>query len=124
MAGDTRRKAWAKKLGLSEQQVRTAISHLQSTNEITIRATNKFSVIHVVKWEFWQINGGLATNEATNAMFEIQPTSNQQVTTSKESKNIRINNHSSKRIQDMTAEEKDAFLERARARFNKTIYQG
>ena len=116
------RKAWAKELGLSEQQIRTAISHLQSTNEITITSTNKFSVIHVVKWEFWQINDGLPTNESTNDMFPNQPTINQQVTTSKESKKV-INkkNHSSrwdgKRTQDMTREEKDAFLANARARF-------
>ena len=82
------RKKWAKELGLSEQQVRTAISHLQSTNEITIRATNKFSVIHVEKWAFWQINDGLSTNKATNSVHQNQPTINQQVTTSKESKKV------------------------------------
>lgn len=83
------RKAWAEKLGLSEQQVRTAISHLQSTNEITTRATNKFTVIHVEKWELWQIENGVSTNEATNQKNEIQPTSNQQLTTPKESKKVR-----------------------------------
>ena len=89
------RKSWAKILGLSEQQIRTAISHLQSTNEITTRATNQFTVIHVVKWEFWQIENGLPTNEATNEIFENQPTSNQRVTTPKESKKVRNkrNNH-------------------------------
>ena len=39
----------------------------------------------------------------------------------------KLNNHSTRwnemRIQDMTIEEKDEFLARARARFNKTIYQ-
>lgn len=83
------RKKWAKELGLTEQQVRTAISHLQSTNEITITSTNKFSIVHVVKWEFWQIEGGLSTNTLTNKMSHKQPTNNQQITTSKESKNIR-----------------------------------
>lgn len=82
------RKAWAKQLGLSEQQVRTAISHLQSTNEITTRATNKFTVITVVNWESWQIKEGKATKRATNKQPTSQPTSNQQATTSKESKNI------------------------------------
>ena len=82
------RKKWAKELGLSEQQIRTAISHLQSTNEITIRATNKFSVIHVEKWEFWQMEEGKSTNESTNNSTRNQPTSNQQVTTYKESKKV------------------------------------
>ena len=83
------RRKWAEELGLSEQQIRTAISHLQSTNEITITSTNKFSIIHVVKWEFWQIDEGLPTNKSTNETSKIQPTSNQQVTTSKESKKVR-----------------------------------
>lgn len=87
------RKKWAKELGLSEQNVRTALSHLQSTNEITIVSTNKFSVIHVVKWEFWQISNGLLTNESTSHLNQIQPTTNQQLTTSKEIKNIRNNNY-------------------------------
>ena len=83
------RKKWSKELGISEQSIRTALSHLQSTNEITITSTNKFSIIHVVKWEFWQMGGGLSTNESTNELNENQPTTNQQLTTSKESKNIR-----------------------------------
>jgi hypothetical protein len=123
------RKAWAKELGLSEQQIRTAISHLQSTNEITITSTNKFSVIHVVNWESWQIKDGLSTNTSTNAVFGNQPTTNQQLTTSKESKKV-INkkNHSSsgigKKTQDMTNEEKDEFLARARSKFNRTLAKG
>lgn len=82
------RKEWAKKLGLSEQQVRTAISHLRATNEITTRATNKFTIITVVNWESWQIEEGKATKRTTNKQPTSQPTSNQQVTTSKEYKNI------------------------------------
>ena len=82
------RKKWAKELGLSERQVRTALSHLQSTNEITIKATNKFSVITLVKWEFWQIEEGKATNRTTNKKSNERPTTDQQPTTSKESKNI------------------------------------
>lgn len=82
------RKQWAEDLGLSEQQVRTALNHLKSTNEITIRATNKFSVVKVEKWAFWQIEEGGATNKSTNKLTNKQPTTNQQVTTSKESKKV------------------------------------
>ena len=83
------RKQWSEDLGLSEQQVRTALSHLKSTNEITMRATNKFSIIKVEKWAFWQIEEGGATNKITNNLTNKQPTSNQQVTTSKESKKVK-----------------------------------
>ena len=83
------RKKWAKDLGLTEQQVRTAINHLKSTNEITIRATNKFSVITVEKWAFWQIEEGGATTKSTNKSTTNQPTTNQQLTTYKESKKVK-----------------------------------
>ena len=83
------RKQWSEDLGLSEQQVRTALNHLKSTNEITMRATNKFSIIKVEKWAFWQIEEGGATNRITNNLTNKQPTSNQQVTTSKESKKVK-----------------------------------
>lgn len=83
------RKKWAKELGLSERQIRTALEHLKSTNEITIKSTNKFSVISVVKWEFWQIEEGKVTTKSTNKESNERPTTDQQPTTSKESKNIR-----------------------------------
>lgn len=48
------RKKLSKDLGLSEQEIRTALNHLKSTNEITIKPTNKFSVITIVNWEKFQ----------------------------------------------------------------------
>lgn len=79
------RKKWAKDLGLSEQEVRTAIKHLKATGEITTKATSQFTIIHLEKWEVWQIEEGKATKRKTNE----QPTSNQRATTSKESKKVR-----------------------------------
>ena len=82
------RKKWAKDLGLSERQVRTAIEHLKSTNEITTKSTNQFTVITVVKWAFWQIEEGVSTNDVTNQKTNERPTSDQRATTYKESKNV------------------------------------
>lgn len=79
------RKKWAKELKLSEQEIRTAMNHLKATGEITTQATNKFTIVHLEKWEFWQIEEGKTTKKSTND----QPTTNQQLTTSKESKNIK-----------------------------------
>ena len=75
--------AWSEELGLSVRQLRTAISHLKSTNEIRVRATNRFSVITVVKWEFWQIEEGVATTQRQAK----RQASDKQATTSKEYKN-------------------------------------
>lgn len=73
----------AKRLGLSVQQVRTALAHLQSTGEITIKSTNQFSVATLENWAKYQIFDGEATNE--------QQTSNKRITTPKERKKERIN---------------------------------
>lgn len=79
--------AWADQLGLSVRQIRTAIDHLKSTNEIRVRATNRFSIITVVKWEFWQIEEGHSDKRTTRRATNDRQTSDKQATTSKESKN-------------------------------------
>lgn len=65
----TGRKVLAEELKISEQAIRTSLKHLESTNEIAIKSTNKFSIISICKYEDYQ---GL--QPAT------QPTNNQQVT--------------------------------------------
>ena len=52
----------AKELKLSVRSVRTALSHLQSTNEVTIETTAKYSIITVKNYGLYQS----ATNAATN----------------------------------------------------------
>ena len=82
----TGRKKLAEELGMSEQQIRTAIKHLISTNEITISATNKYSVITIVNYELYQQVNQQNNQQLTNN----QPTTNQQLTTIEEYKNNRI----------------------------------
>jgi hypothetical protein len=79
----TGRKALAKETGLSEQQVRTSLDKLKSTNEITIKSTKASSVITVVAWDSHQQDNQQDNQQVTNE----QPTSNQQVTTNKNVKN-------------------------------------
>lgn len=50
----TGRRSLSNETGLSEQEVRTALSNLQLTNEITIKSTNKYSIISIVCWESYQ----------------------------------------------------------------------
>ncbi len=70
----------AKDLVLSRQQVRTAINKLKSTNEITTKATNQFTVVTLVKWEEFQSNDEIATNKLTDKATNEQPTDNQRIT--------------------------------------------
>ena len=80
----TGRDVLAKQTKLSVQQIRTALSKLKLTNEITIETSSQGTVIQIVNYKKYQ----LLTNEIT----EEQPMINQQLTTNnnvkKENKNI------------------------------------
>jgi hypothetical protein len=74
---------------MSEQNIRTAISNLKSTNEVTIKPTKQYSIITLVNWDTYQLEDCSPTNEVTNNLTNSQPTSNQQVTTCKNVKNVK-----------------------------------
>lgn len=78
------RVALSKVTGLSQQQIRTALEKLKSTSDITIEATNQFSIITLVNWDKYQD----ADEAPTSEQPAKQPTNNQQSTTTKEINNI------------------------------------
>ena len=91
----TGRKKLSEELGISEQEVRTSLNHLISTNEITIKKTNKYSIISINNYDAYQFNNQENNQQITNN----QPTNNQQSTTyekekedEEEQKNIIYNN--------------------------------
>lgn len=75
----TGRIAISDKTGLSQQNVRTAISKLEKLGILTIKPTTKYSVITMTNWDKYQQTNQQTTNK--------QPTSNQQVTTSNNDNN-------------------------------------
>jgi len=81
-------------IGLKRQPTRTALDKLKSTNEITTKATNKYTVVTLVNYELYQSNGGESNQQKREEITSKEPASNQQdnhqVTTTKEVKNIRI----------------------------------
>lgn len=79
----------SKILSISEQTIRTCITKLKSTNEITTKSTNKYTIITLVKYEEYQKVDKKLTNKSTNKLTNDQPTTNQQLTTPKEIKNKR-----------------------------------
>lgn len=68
------RKKLARELNLTERQVRTSLEHLKSTNEITIKTTNQFSIISIVNWEKYQCVEEKTTNKTTNNKSNERPT--------------------------------------------------
>lgn len=68
---------------LTQRQTRTALNHLKSTGELTIKTTSRYSIITVNNWHKWQ-----------SERQAIGQTSDKQTTTTKEykeSKNINNN---------------------------------
>ena len=83
--------------GLSCQQVRTALKHLQTTGEITSKSTNRFTIVTLVKYGFYQNptprNGKLINKQSTNN----QQSNNKQVTTIEQyNNNNNSNNNNNK----------------------------
>jgi hypothetical protein len=74
------RKRASEEVNLSEQEVRTILGFLKRAQNITIKSTNKFSIITVVNWHIYQ-----GIDEAGQP--SDQQTSNQPVTTNKNEKN-------------------------------------
>ena len=90
----TGRKVLSVETGLSEMQVRTALKKLESTQNITISATSKNSIITVCDYESYAEHNQQDNQQVTNEITNKQPTDNQQVTTTKNTKNSKNNNNS------------------------------
>lgn len=83
------RKQLARDLGISEQSVRTALEHLKSTNEITIKATNKFTVVTIENWGKYQVQE-CETNQQINQRPNQRATNEQPTTNhTQEGKKVR-----------------------------------
>ncbi len=80
----------AYELNLSEREVRTAINHLISTNEITIKTTNKFTIVTICKFDNYQCvkkqTDQQSDQQADQQPTTERPTTDQQPTTPKEYK--------------------------------------
>lgn len=48
------RRTLAEEIGMSEREVRTAINHLISTNEVTSVSTSKYTVFTVINYDAYQ----------------------------------------------------------------------
>ncbi len=82
----------SKDVGLSEMQIRTCLEKLKTTNEITIKSSNKNSLITICKYDTYQSFKN-ENNQQDNQLrnFELSnkyPTNNQQITT-----NNNVNNN-------------------------------
>ena len=45
---------FSEECGLSVHKIRLALEKLQSTNEITLKTSNKYTIVSVTNWNKWQ----------------------------------------------------------------------
>lgn len=76
----TSREILSKETGLSQQCIRTALKHLESTNELTINSSSKGTIITINNYETYQ--------QITYKSTSHQPTANQQLTTNNNVNNV------------------------------------
>jgi len=82
------RKKLASTLKLTEREIRTSLKRLKSTNELTIKTTNKFSVVSIAEYESYQVYEKKTTSKTTSQV----PTNDQQTTTTNNDNNDNKNN--------------------------------
>lgn len=70
----------AKELGLSVQEIRTALKRLISTGELTSKSTNKYRIITVVNYEMYQ----QVNKQPNSPLTGNQQATNKQLTTIEE----------------------------------------
>lgn len=83
------RASMAEDLDISEQQIRTMVSRLKSTSELTSESTNQYTLYTIVNYDKYQKKFAEVTDESTSEATSKQPASNQRATTTKECKNVR-----------------------------------
>ncbi len=79
----TGRKALSEATGISEQSIRTCLERLKATNEITIKTTNKFSIITICEFDSYQ-DAEYQNDQQINQQTNQQLTNNQPTTNHKQ----------------------------------------
>ena len=69
----TGRKVLSQETGISEQSIRTCLAKLVETKELTIRSTNRFSIINICNYDRYQDNNSDANQQSNQQLTSNQP---------------------------------------------------
>lgn len=86
----------SKETGLTIQEVRTALGHLESTNEITSKTTNRYTLITVLSFDKYQ--GDQQANQHTNNTQNNTQNNKQSTSNQQQNKNNKNNKNISEEI--------------------------
>lgn len=81
----TGRKKISRDLGLDESKIRRLINKLELAGNVTITPTNKFTLVTIANWDFFQGR----EEKATSKTADNRPANDQQMTTNKNEKNYK-----------------------------------
>ncbi|MCR1025754.1 hypothetical protein NQT66_13105 [Cellulophaga baltica] len=76
----------ASDLAISSQQVRTSLEKLDVSGSIKIKATNRYTLVTIVKYGDWQSSSAIANKPNNNPITNKKQTDHKQITTTKEGK--------------------------------------
>lgn len=98
------RKSLAETLGISQQNVRTALDHLRDSGEITTETTNRYTLVTIVNWASYQI-------DADEQPADQPPTNHQLTTNQPHRKKDKKDKNDEKIYKGVPPEIREAFLE-------------
>lgn len=75
------RKKASEETGLSERNIRTCVRFLENAKNLTIKSTNKFSIISIIKWDTYQDKNNITDQQTDQQVTSNRPAGDQQVTT-------------------------------------------
>lgn len=93
------RKAASKELKISEQTIRTLLDFLKTSRNLTIKTTNKFSVITIINWSAYQDKENEINQQVNQPLTNNQPTTNHK----QECKELKNNKYTSEFLEFYTA---------------------
>lgn len=79
----TGRKRISKDTGISERSIRTCIKRLKSTSEVSVKTTNKYSIITLCNYDDYQVSTEQNDQQNDQLTANKRPASDQQVTTNR-----------------------------------------
>ena len=100
----TGRKELAKQTGISQRSCRTCLTRLKTTNEVTIKSTNKYSIIFLCNYEKYQSEKKKTTSKTTSKLANERPANDQQTTTNNNDNN---DNNDNKEIHCETSSQEE-----------------
>ena len=88
----------SEELCLSERKIRTCLKTLKKTENVTIKVTNKFSIISVINWPLYQGGGNESDQQSDQQATSKRPASDHKQECIKNVKNVKGGNNRKKFI--------------------------